>query len=344
MKLRIIRMDLPLKHVAIVMNSTISVVRTLVVELEQDGLRGYGEVYEDKRFGITVEKMAQDLEGMREALASYALADPIAFARMISEKLEGKTEAQSALEMAACDLWGKMLNQPLWRLWDMVPSNAPLSSYTLTLDSVFRILEKFEEYPDWPIYRFKLGSSSDMDILREVRKKTKAIFRVDMDGTWTVEQTLKNLDELQDLGVELIEQPIHYEDWDGMARIHKASKIPIYADESCRSQEDIEKCAACFDGINLKPSKFGGLFPTLMALGQTKYLGLKAMIGNTVESSVAASAVSQFAPALDCIYIDGPLLIDRKVGYGVQLDHGKVIYSKENGTGICFHNERRRAD
>lgn len=344
MKLRIIRMDLPLKHVAIVLNSTISVVRTLIVELEQDGLRGYGEVYEDKRFGITVEKMAQDLEGIRDDLASYALADPVAFGRMISEKMAGKTSSQSALEMAACDLWGKMLNRPLWRLWGMDSSTVPLSSYTLTLDSVFRVLEKFDECPDWPIYRFKLGSSSDMDILREVRKRTKSPFRVDMNGNWSVEQTLKNLDELKDLGVELIEQPIHYEDWKGMARIKKSSKIPIYADESCQSEADIEKCADCFDGINLKPSKFGGLFPTLLALGKVKHLGLRAMIGNTIESSVAASAISQFASALDEIYIDGPLLIDRKVGHGVRLDQGKLVYSNENGTGICFHNERRRAD
>lgn len=329
-------MDLPLKHVMTVLNSTISVVRAVIVELEQDGLRGYGEAYEDQQFGIKIENVAYALEHCREGLERYALADPVAFGRFISPVLQKIPAAQCALEMAACDLWGKLRNRPLWKIWDYQPEMTPLSSYTLGLDSLFRVMEKFEECPDWPIYRVKLGLHEDMEILRELRKRTNAIFRLDINGTWSLKKMLHNLDELQSLGVELIEQPLHYDDWEGMKILKEKCPIPIFADESCRCDADLERCADFFDGVNLKPVKFGGMYPTKIAIAKAKYLGLKTMIGNTIESSVAASAMSQFAPVVDFIYIDGPLLIDKKIGSGVQLDHGKILFSDENGTGIKF--------
>ena len=83
MRLKIIRMDLPLKHVMTVFRGTISVIRAVVVELEQDGLRGYGEAYEDQHWGVSIESMIRVLESCRELTVDYALADPYAFSRRI---------------------------------------------------------------------------------------------------------------------------------------------------------------------------------------------------------------------------------------------------------------------
>lgn len=346
------RMDLPLKHVMTVFRGTISVVKTVVVELEQDGLRGYGEAYEDSHWGITLENMVRILESCREITNDYALADPIAFSCRIAEKFEKAkdfTNAQTAraaftaIEMAACDLWGKLRITPLWRVWSRDPHDPaqvydlrdlPISSYTLGLDSLYRILEKFSEQPDWPLYRIKLGSHEDMTILRELRKRTDSQFRLDVNGCWTLQNALDYMDELKTLNIELIEQPLHPDDWEGMKRLREYCPFPIIADESCRCFEDIEKCQGYFDGINLKPVKFGGMIPTLRAIEKTRALGMKTMIGNTIESSIAASAVSQFAPRLDYVYLDGPLLVDKKVGCGVQLDKGRVVMSRENGIGV----------
>lgn len=336
MRLRIIRMDLPLKHVMIVGHSTISVVRAVIVELEQDGLRGYGEAYEEPEFGITVENIVRQLEGSRREIDRYALADPLAFSRQISPILKDSPTAMCAMEMAACDLCGKLRNRPLWKIWHYDISNVPRSSYSLTLDSLFRVMEKFEECPDWPIYRVMMGGNDDLEILRELRRRTNAVFRLDVGGNWTLDQTIDYLDELRHLNVELIEQPLPRDDWDAMAILKEKSSIPIFADESCRCDADIDKCARFFDGVNLKPIKFGGLYPTRNAIAKAKHLGLQTMIGSTIESSVAASAVSQFAPVLDYVYLDGPMLIDKKIGQGVQLDLGKITFSTENGTGIRF--------
>ncbi|MDO5554430.1 MAG: enolase C-terminal domain-like protein [Planctomycetia bacterium] len=338
MRLRIIRMDLPLRHVTIVSRTTICVVRAVVVELEQDGLRGYGEAYEEPAFGTKVEDIVRVLESCREPLDHYAMADPIAFGSLITPMLAGQYAAQTALEMAACDLWGKLRNRPLWRLWGWRTGTEPVSSYTITLDSVFRMLEKLGECPNWPLYRIKMGGLDDMRALREIRARTQSPFRLDVNGCWTREQAFDYLPELERMNIELIEQPFHPDDWDANALLREKTSIPIIADESCRCLDDMDKCVNFFDGINLKPIKFGGLYPTLIALEKAKYLGFKTLMGNTIESSIGASAVSQFAPELDYIYVDGPMQIDKRLGQGVTLDKGKIVYSAENGTGIRFHS------
>ena len=336
MRLKVIRMDLPLRHVKTTPEGSVSVIRSVIVELEQDGLRGYGEAYEDAALETDMEQMVPTLEKARELLQRYALADPIAFYYYIAPTFGDDRAALCALEMAGCDLWGKLRNRPLWKVWKYDPTHLPLSSYTIGQDSVERALEKFDEHPDWPIYRLELGMRNDLLLLEEIRKRTDAVLRVDVNGYWTLEQTLDYLAPLQEFGVELIEQPLPPDQWDRMEILKENSPIPIYADESCRTIDDLARCAHCFHGVNLRPVKFGGLFPTRAAIAQAQSLGLKTMIGNPVESTIAASAVAQFAPTLDAVYLDGPLLIDKKIGSGVELDRGQIHLPKENGTGITF--------
>lgn len=339
MKLRIIRVDLPLKHVFTTSRNSFSVVRTIIVELEQDGLRGHGEAYEDAYYGAEIDQMIERIEACREKIESYALADPMAFWRYLAPILEQNAFARSAVDCAACDLWGKMKNKPLWKTWGGSLDNLPLSSYSIGLDSLVRIEERFDEMPDWPIYRIKLGDPLDMEILQMLRGKTKASFHVDVNGGWDVDTTLKRLPELVDLGVVLIEQPLEADDFEGMTKLKKAMKkkqidIPIFADESWKTEDDLDRCVGLFDGINVKLAKCGGLTPARQFIAKAKHLGFKLSSANSVESTVGVSAAAQLAPMLDYIAADGPLLIEKKVGTGVSLDKGKLIYPKENGTGV----------
>ncbi|MDR2116374.1 MAG: dipeptide epimerase [Planctomycetaceae bacterium] len=339
MKLRIIRVDLPLKHVFETSQRSISVVRTILVELEQDGLRGHGEAYEDRLYNANIEDMVDLLEECREIVEHYALADPVAFWRTLQPILQKNTFAQSAIDCAACDLWGKMKNKPLWKIWGLSTKQVPDSSYCIGLDSFERISDRMAENPDWAIYRLKLGCKSDLQILQMLREKTKAPFHVDVNGGWTVETAIKRLDALQQFGVELLEQPLSADDFTGMARLKKEMKkrnysIPIIADESWKTETDIEHCAELFDGINLKLVKCGGLIPARQLIAKVKHLGLKLTSANTIESTVGASAISQLAPLLDYISVDGPLLIEKKVGNGIRTEKGKLVYPNENGTGV----------
>lgn len=339
MKLRIIRVDLPLKHVFASSRRSVSVVRTIVVELEQDGLRGHGEAYEDPFYGVEIEKMIDRIERCREMVERYALADPVAFWRHLEPILGENRFAQCAVDCAACDLWGKMKNKPLWKAWGLSLDNLPTSAYTIGLDSPERMLERLDEMPDWPLYRIKLGEKNDMEILAQLREKTTAPFHVDLNGAWTVGQLHQNLPKLKDLGVTLLEQPLAPDDWAGMAKTKKDMArrkiaIPMYADESWRTEGDIERCSEVFDGINVKLVKCGGLTPARQFLAKAKHHGLRLLSANSVESTVAVSAIAQLAPLLDEIAVDGPLRIEKKVGTGLRIENGKLIYPDENGTGV----------
>jgi L-alanine-DL-glutamate epimerase-like enolase superfamily enzyme len=339
MKLRIIRVDLPLKHVFTTSSKSNSVVRTVVVELEQDGLRGHGEVHEDVFYGETIESMVELLEKCAELVSSYALADTVAFGRYIDSVFGSNYFARSAVDCAACDLWGKMKNRPLYKIWGLSSENLPNSSYSIGLDSLERMADRFNEAPDWLSYRVKLGDSSDMQILEMLREKTRVPFRVDVNGGWTVNTAISYLERLRDFGVETIEQPLSPNDWDGMKKLRKAMKelkinIPIFADESWKTAEDIERCVGFFDGLNIKLAKCGGLTPARGIIAKARKLGFKLTSANSVESTVGVSAISQLASLFDYIAIDGPLQIEKKVGTGVEIDKGKIIYPKDNGTGV----------
>ncbi|MDR0609119.1 MAG: dipeptide epimerase [Planctomycetaceae bacterium] len=339
MKLRIIRVDLPLRHVFETSQRSVSVVRTILVELEQDGLRGHGEAYEDKFYNANIEEMIDLLEECRELVEHYALADPVAFWRTLQPLLKKNPFAQSAVDCAACDLWGKMKNKPLWKIWGLPIDQVPDSGYNIGLDSLERIAERLAENPDWSIYRVKLGSKSDLQILQMLREKTNAPFHVDVNGGWTLETAVKRLEPMKELGVELLEQPLAADNFNGMAQLKKEMKkidcpFPVIADESWHTEADIERCAGLFDGINLKLVKCGGLIPARQLIPKIKHLGLKLTSANSIESTVGASAISQLAPLFDYISIDGPLLIEKKVGNGVRTEQGKLVYPNENGTGV----------
>ena len=339
MKLRLIRVDLPLRHVFINSRREVSIVRTVVVELEQDGLRGHGEAYEDSYYSVTVEDIYTHLDRCREKIDHYALADPVAFWNFLQPMLERKTFAQSAIDCAAHDLWGKMWNRPIWKLWGLSRDSLPMSSYSLGIDSEERLGERFAEVPDWALYRIKLGSRRDVETLRFLREKTTAPFFVDVNGGWTLEKALEMIEPMKQFGVQLLEQPLNAYDFEGMAKLKKAMKrkgcdIPIFADESWRTVKDFERCASVFDGINIKLVKCGGLTPIRDTIEKARKLGLKVAGANTVESSVGASAMAQVAPLLDYVGVDGPLLIDKKIGSGVRLEKGKILYPDEGGTGV----------
>lgn len=334
MKLRVLRVDLPLKRVLSTSLRSYSVVRTIIVELEQDGVRGHGEVYESAFFGVKVEEIYDAIEKVRPQIEKYALADPIAFWRLLEPALKHNSYAQSAIDIAANDLWGKMRSRPLWKIWNQSNKQLPFSSYSLGHDSLDKMLEKFNEYPDWPAYKIRMGVRDDIEIIKELRKLTNAPFWIDAGGAWSVKTAIQNAKIFEELNIELIEQPLPVDDWDGMRALKGKCKIPLFADEQCRTEADLEQIASCFDGVHLKYNTCGGMTPMRAMLSKAKSLGLKTMMGGMIESTVGASAVAQLAPSLDYINLSGPLLIEKRIGTGVKIEKGRLSYSDEGGTGV----------
>jgi L-alanine-DL-glutamate epimerase-like enolase superfamily enzyme len=334
MKLTLHRFDLPTRHPFAISRGTTTVQTTLIVELEQDGVRGYGEAPECGYYGATIEKITSALEQVRPQVEAARLDEPDAFWQQMRPRLAESSFAQCALDVAAHDLWGKLRGAPLWRLWGLSIDHCPPTDYTIGIDPIDVMVRKLQEFPGWPVYKIKLGTREDLEIVRALRQHTDAAFRVDANCAWGAEETIRNAIALRPLGVEFIEQPLPPDPWQEMAEVHRQSVLPLVADESCQREDDVQRCAGRFHGINIKLPKCGGLSPARRMIARARQLGLRVMVGCFTESTVGISAIAQLLPLLDYADMDGALLLARDVAAGVTIDRGRVIYPQENGCGI----------
>ena len=334
MKLCLHTFELRLRHVFTISRESISVQPTLIVDLQDGDFRGYGEATSDDYYGATIAEMTSALLDVRAELADWELDDPQELWEALAPQLSRNPFAQCALDEAAHDLWGKKQGMPLWQAWGLSTQKTPLTNYTIGIDTVETMVAHMQEFPHWPIYKIKLGTKDDLAIVRELRRHTQALFRVDANCAWTVEETIRNSRELAALGVEFIEQPLPADHWDEMRIVKSQSALPVIADESCQRESDVERCAEAFHGINIKLVKCGGLTPARRMIHRARELDLKVMVGCMTESTVGISAIAQLLPLLDYVDMDGALLLANDIATGVTIAQGACQYPSENGSGV----------
>jgi L-Ala-D/L-Glu epimerase / N-acetyl-D-glutamate racemase len=308
---------------------------TLIVSIEQFGLTGYGEAPAITYYGITVEKMIADLELKKPVIEKFAFTEPSRFWHFLHHLIPENPFLVCALDIAAWDLYGKLLKKPLYTCWKLNIREGPLTDYTIGIDNVEKMLQKMREKP-WPIYKVKLGTPEDISIIRALRKNTDAVLRVDANAGWNLQEALDLIPALHECGVEFIEQPLAKDNLEGMRVLYEKSPIPLIADESCVFEEDVEKCQGLFHGINIKLTKCSGITPALRMIETARKLGMKVMGGSMNESSIGSAAVGHLLPLLDYVDMDGILLLDEDIANGLTIENGKVILSGKPGLGIEY--------
>lgn len=327
--------NLKLKHTFSISRLSYNEQPTLIVELKDGGFSGYGEATSNPYYHITIPKMMDDLEKLKPLVETHNNSAPEIFWKAMYPNLKHNMFALCALDEAFNDLYARKNNKKLYELWGYDTSKNPLTNYTIGIDSVEKMVLKMKELP-WPIYKIKLGTKDDIKIVTELRKHTKAIFRIDANCGWTVNETIKNAIALKRLGVEFLEQPLKADEWDAHKVVYKQSVLPIIADESCQIEADVAKCHHHFHGINVKLVKCGGLTAAKRMILHAKHLQMKTMVGCMVESSVGISAIAHLLPLLDYVDMDGVLLLQEDIATGVTIKNGKTIYSELNGTGVAL--------
>jgi L-alanine-DL-glutamate epimerase-like enolase superfamily enzyme len=335
MKISLKKYVLPLKHTFSISRESHDFQNSLIIGLSLNGQTGYGEATANPYYKITVESMMAEIETNLSIIENYNFNTPELFhAFLVSKGLSNF--AICALDLAAHDLYGKLKNKPLYEIWGTNTLHYPTTNYTIGIAPIEKMVEKIQETP-WPIYKVKLGTDDDVAIVRELRKHTDAVFRIDANCAWTAAETIKNAPLLKELGVEFLEQPLKADDWEGMEIVLHQSVLPVIADESCIVETDVEKCALHFNGINIKLTKCGGLTPALRMIKKGKELGLKVMMGCMTESTVGISAIAQLLPQLDYVDMDGAMLLKEDIATGVRiLKDGTVEFPELPGTGVSL--------
>jgi L-alanine-DL-glutamate epimerase-like enolase superfamily enzyme len=327
-------LELRTKHPFIIARGGQSDYQTIWVRLRDgDGNEGWGEAAPTKFYGETPESVLS-------ALNLYACEMPDnpfdleETERRWAIKLRRNPAARSALSAALHDLVGKRLGIPVYRLWGLDPAKAPMSTFTIGLDTSEKIRAKVLEAAQYPILKIKLGTDRDVEILRTIRDTTDKEVRVDANCGWTVKRAIAMLPVLAEFGVTVLEQPLPPNELDGLAEITRRASIPVIADESCETAVDIPRLVGKVDGINIKLAKCGSLREAVRMIAIARAHGMMVMVGCMIESSLGITAAAHFSPLVDIVDLDGAALLANDPFLGASIDGGRVTLPEGPGLGV----------
>ena len=325
---------LPLTHPFTISRGTVTVQESMIVELRQDGMSGYGEATANSYYDASMANMRVRFNAMEPLLERHTFRDTDSFWQLCAEHLADAPFVLAALDCAAHDLWGRLENAPVHRLWGLDAAAAVPSSFTIGIDAVEVMIAKLSEMPGWPVYKIKLGTERDVEIITALCEHTAAPFRVDANCGWQPDEAAALSTEMARLGVEFIEQPLPTKSHEAQKLFFNESALPLIADESCAAESDVLRCVDHFHGINIKLCKCGGLTPARRMIATAREHGLKVMVGCMTESSVGISAAAQLAPLLDYADLDGAVLLAQDAAEGVRVKNGAVKLLDAPGLGI----------
>jgi L-alanine-DL-glutamate epimerase-like enolase superfamily enzyme len=325
-------------------------VTTVVVELRDEGFPdvvGIGEGYPDRFYGETPETMAALFPYLLSLAGDFAIdLDDAATARAHLETVRRQWDtgvrwngaAKCALDIALHDLAGKLLGIPVHELIGL-SVDIPPTDFTIGIDEPSIVAQRAARAADFPALKIKCGGPQDLETLRAVREVFSGPIRVDANTGWTRDDAERLLPEIVDLGVELIEQPFPARAYRDLGWLQERSSIPIVADESAVTEEDLDSLVGVVAGINVKLAKCGGIGPAKAMLSRARELGFKTFLGCMEETSVGIAASAAVASLADWVDLDGCLLLadDPFDGLDLDADH-RWILTDRPGLGLTLRN------
>ncbi len=309
--------------------------QNVLVEIEHEGVAGYGEAAPSRYHGETAATVLAALSTLIQPVE--AVGSPVqleAIHAAMEGALAGHRAAKAAIDVACHDWMGKRAGMPLFALLGLDPATSPPTSYTVPIVPADQVAQAIVAGEHFTTLKVKMGDADDGKRLRQVRAATTKTIRVDANGGWTAKQAIERLPELVAAGVELLEQPVPVDDLLGLARVRDAAKIPVLADEPALTAADVPRLAGMADGINIKLAKTGGIRPALAMIQTARTLGLRLMLGCMVESSIGIAAAAHLAPLVDWVDLDGHLLLANDPARGLGLVAGRVLPAAKPGLGI----------
>ena len=337
MKLRFSPYELKLRHVFTVATYSRTTTPDIQVEIEYDGLIGYGEASMPPYLGQTVESVTNFLQkvDLEQFSDPCQLEDILTYVDSLSP---GDTAAKAAVDIALHDLVGKIIGAPWHRIWGLNKEKAPSTTFTIGIDTAEVVKQKTQECANqFNILKVKLGRENDKEMIETIRSVTNLPIAVDVNQGWKDRQmALDMILWLKEKGIVMVGQPMPKEQLDDIAWVTEQSPLPIFADESIQRLKDIRNVEGAFTGINIKLMKCTGMREAWKMLNYARARNMKVMIGCMTETSCAVSAAAQLSPAVDFADLDGNLLIANDRFKGMTVEKGRITLNDEPGLGLTL--------
>jgi L-alanine-DL-glutamate epimerase-like enolase superfamily enzyme len=275
-------------------------------------------------------------QGVMDYVAQVALLlgdDPFQIEDILARLPRTSAAGCAAIDVALYDLIGQRLGIPLYKFFGLNPACVPETSFTISIDQPEVMAARAKE-SELPILKIKVGTGTDVAMVKAIRSVTDARLRLDANAGWTREQAAQIIPQLAEYDIEFIEQPLAREDWEGLRWLKQRVGVPIFADESAQTERDLPKLAGAIDGVVVKLMKTGGLRGAIKTMAVARALDMQIMLSCMVESAVGVTAAAHIAPLADYVDLDGPLLIANDPFVGLRYEGAKIILPDAPGLGL----------
>jgi L-alanine-DL-glutamate epimerase-like enolase superfamily enzyme len=324
---------LQLKHVFTVAVSSRTTTPVVLTEIEYDGVVGYGEASMPPYLGESHDTVLAFLS----KVDLNPFANPFDLETILANVdavASGNPAAKASVDIALHDLIGKLMKQPLYNIWGYDPAQAPLTTFTIGIDTPDVVKAKTKEAAEFKLLKIKLGRDTDKTMVEAIRSVSNVPMTGDANQGWTDRAVaLDMLHWLKERGFLYVEQPLPKDRIDDLAWLTERSPLPIIADEGVQRLPDVRKAMGVYSGINIKLMKSTGLREGRRMMELARALGMKVMLGCMTETSCAISAASHLSPMVDWADLDGALLISNDVFDGTKVIDGKVTLMNRPGIG-----------
>jgi L-alanine-DL-glutamate epimerase-like enolase superfamily enzyme len=252
---------------------------------------------------------------------------------------EGPAPARCAIDLALHDRLARRAGVPLYQLLGLPRPEPRPTSFTISIAPPQEMAEMARQVAGYPVIKVKLGGPEDEACLAAIRQaRPDARLRVDANAGWSPDEAVRMVARLELYDLEMIEQPVPKEDIAGLGYVQKHTRLPVVADESLQSIEDVDRLArAGVQAINLKLMKVGGIGPGLRILQRARSLGLRVMLGCMIETSLGTTAMAHLAGLADWLDLDAPMLVSNDPFQGLWYDeHAGVHLPEQPGIGVTL--------
>ncbi|WP_033540944.1 mandelate racemase/muconate lactonizing enzyme family protein [Planococcus sp. CAU13] len=344
------RTAVPLKKPFKTALRTVTVAEAVVVHiLTEDGRSGFGEA--PPTHVITGDSL-ESIEFAVELIGAALIGQDIRRREVVFQKLHaamiGNTSAKAAIDMALYDLMAQVADMPLVDF---------LGGYRRELETDFTVsVNSPEEMADdaagyiedgFDVLKIKVGIGSveeDIRRIKAIRERVgyDVLLRLDANQGWEAKSAVRAIRRMEDAGlaIELIEQPVHAKDIEGLKFVTDNTMTDIMADESIFSPKDALRVLQlrAADLINIKLMKAGGIHQALKINTLAEAYGVHCMTGSMIETKLGVGAAAHFAacqPNITRFDFDPPLMLKEDIVPGVIEYDGKTIrFPEKSGLGI----------